>query len=205
MIGLILKDILNLKRHSKIYLVLLVFYFVIGIANENSAMFSSMIAVVAAMMPITAMAYDERSKWDRYALTMPISRFNIIVSKYILGLIFLAMAFVITMLFSLLYAKLNLMENILINVGTLSVGILIISVVFPLLFKFGVEKGRILMMMVLFAPTGIILIMSKLGIDIPTVNEEIIKLIVYLSPLFALALFTLSILISLFIYNKKEF
>lgn len=201
MIGLILKDILNLKKQSKVYLVLLVFYFVIGIANENSAMFSSMIAVVAAMMPITAMAYDERSKWDRYALTMPISRFNIIVSKYILGLIFLAMAFFITMLFSLLFTKLNL----LINVGTLSVGILIISVVFPLLFKFGVEKGRILMMMVLFAPTGIILVMSKLGIKVPTVDAELIKLLVYISPLVALVLFAISILISLAIYKKKEF
>lgn len=205
MIGLLVKDFLNLKKQAKTYLILLIFYFILGIANENTTMFSAMMAMVAAMVPITAMAYDERSKWDRYALTMPISRFNMVVSKYILGLILLTIAFVITMLFSLLFSNLNLTENILSNFAILSVGIILISVIFPILFKFGVEKGRILMMIVLFAPTGIIVLLSKMGFEIPTVNEEILKLLIYLSPVFALVLFAISVLISLSIYKNKEF
>lgn len=205
MIGLLVKDFLNLKKQAKTYLILLVFYFILGIANENATMFSSMLAMVAAMVPITAMAYDERSKWDRYALTMPVSRFNMVVSKYILGLILLTIAFAITMLFSLLFSNLNLTENILSSFAILSVGIIIISVIFPILFKFGVEKGRILMMIVLFAPTGIIVLLSKMGFEIPAVNEEILKLLIYLSPVFALVLFAISVLISLSIYKNKEF
>lgn len=205
MIGLLVKDFLNLKKQAKTYLILLLFYFILGIANENATMFSAMMAMVAAMAPITAMAYDERSKWDRYALTMPISRFNIVVSKYILGLIFLIIAFAITMLFSLIFSNLNLSENILSSLAILSVGIIVISVIFPILFKFGVEKGRILMMIALFAPTGIIVLLSKLGLEIPAVNEEILKLLIYLSPVFALVLFAISVLISLSIYKNKEF
>lgn len=144
-------------------------------------------------------------KLDNVNIGMPKGCFNIVVSKYILGLFFLTVAFVITMLFSLLFSNLNLTENILSSFAILSAGIIIISVIFPILFKFGVEKGRILMMIVLFAPTGIIVILSKLGLEMPSFDAEILKLIIYLSPVFALVLFSISVLISLSIYKNKEF
>lgn len=205
MIGLIIKDVLNLRKHTKAYLIILIFYFAIGIANEDFSMVSSMIALIAAMMPITAMSYDERSKWDRYALTMPLSRGSIVVSKYLLGLIFLITAFIITMLFNLLFSKIQLTENILTNLITFSAGIIIMSVIFPILFKFGIEKGRILMMLVLFAPTGIILLLTKFGFEIPIADEETIKPLLYFLPVIATALYVISYSISLFIYKKKEF
>ncbi|WP_326909101.1 hypothetical protein [Sedimentibacter sp. MB31-C6] len=61
------------------------------------------------------------------------------------------------------------------------------------------------MMIVLFAPTGIIVILSKLGLEMPSFDAEILKLIIYLSPVFALVLFSISVLISLSIYKNKEF
>ena len=92
MTGLILKDLLNLKKQGKVYLILIIFYFAIGLVNENSSMFASMMTMVAVLIPITAMAYDERCKWDRYALTMPVSRKDMVMSKYLLGLIFMTAA-----------------------------------------------------------------------------------------------------------------
>ena len=59
MTGLILKDLLNLKKQGKVYLILIIFYFAIGLVNENSSMFASMMTMVAVLIPITAMAYDE--------------------------------------------------------------------------------------------------------------------------------------------------
>lgn len=205
MIGLILKDLYNLKKQTKTYLILLIFYYILGIANEDFTMVGSMVALLAAMAPITAMAYDERSKWDKYALTMPISRVNIVASKYLLSIIFLLIAFISTMLFSLLFSSLPLSEGVLVNLATLSTGVLIVSVVFPILFKFGVEKGRILMMVVLFSPTALIVLLSKLDFKMPIVDEELIKLLLYISPAISLAIFAISIMISVSIYNKKEF
>ena len=205
MIGLILKDLYNLKKQTKTYLILLIFYYILGIANEDFTMVGSMVALLAAMAPITAMAYDERSKWDKYALTMPISRVNIVASKYLLSIIFLLIAFISTMLFSLLFSSLPLSEGVLVNLATLSSGVLIVSVVFPILFKFGVEKGRILMMVVLFSPTALIVLLSKLDFKMPIVDEELIKLLLYISPAISLAIFAISIIISVSIYNKKEF
>ncbi|MDD4088350.1 MAG: ABC-2 transporter permease [Tissierellia bacterium] len=203
MTGLILKDLINLKKQARVYLILVLFYLVLGIANENSDMFSTMMIVVSAIIPITAMSYDERSKWDRYALTMPLSRKSMVASKYILGLIFLVASFILSMLFNSFFSNISLMENVMTCLATLSIGMVIMSVIFPLIFKFGVEKGRIFMMIVLFAPTALILLLSKLEISMP--DEETIKSLLYLSPIVAAVIFIASIYISMSIYNKKEF
>ena len=203
MTGLILKDLINLKKQARVYLILVLFYLVLGIANESSDMFSTMMIVVSAIIPITAMSYDERSKWDRYALTMPLSRKSMVASKYILGLIFLVASFILSMLFNSFFSNISLMENVMICLATLSIGMVIMSVIFPLIFKFGVEKGRIFMMIVLFAPTALILLLSKLEISMP--DEETIKSLLYLSPIVAAVIFIASIYISMSIYNKKEF
>lgn len=203
MTGLILKDILNLKKQAKLYLILVTFYLTIGIVNENSSMFSSMMTMVSVMIPITAMSYDERNKWDRYALTMPISRGNIVVSRYLLGVIFLIAALALSTPINMIFSKINITENILINLASLSAGITIMSVIFPLLIKFGVEKGRILMMLVLFVPIAIVMMVSKIGISMP--DEETIELLIYLSPIIAVVIFLISMYISLLIYKRKEF
>lgn len=203
MTGLILKDLLNLKKQAKVYLILVVFYLVYGAVFENSSMFSSMMTLVAVMIPMTAMSYDERSKWDKYALTMPVSKGSIVASRYLLGVIFLTIAFIMSILANMIFSKINTGENVLIVLAVLSVGIVVMSALFPLLFKFGVEKGRILIVLVMFVPTAIVMILSKLEIPIP--DEETIKLLIYSSPIIAGVIFLISFYISLSIYKKKEF
>jgi ABC-2 type transport system permease protein len=203
MTGLIIKDLLNLKKQGKIYLLLVVFYFAMGLVNENTSMFTSMMTMVAVLIPLTAMAYDERSKWDRYALTMPISRKNMVMSRYLLGLIFLIVAFVLSMLVNIVISNMKTAENTLVVLGGFSTGLMLMSVIFPLLFKFGVEKGRIFMMIVIFIPVAALMMISKLGISMP--DEEIIKSVIYLSPIIGAVIFFISIYVSLWIYKKKEF
>ncbi|MGB4606880.1 MAG: ABC-2 transporter permease [Tissierellia bacterium] len=203
MTGLIIKDLLNLKKQGKIYLLLVVFYFAMGLVNENTSMFTSMMTMVAVLIPLTAMAYDERSKWDRYALTMPISRKNMVMSRYLLGLIFLIVAFVLSMLVNMVISNMKTAENTLVVLGGFSTGLMLMSVIFPLLFKFGVEKGRIFMMIVIFIPVAALMMISKLGISMP--DEEIIKSVIYLSPIIGAVIFLISIYVSLWIYKKKEF
>ncbi|KAE9634088.1 MAG: type transport system permease protein [Epulopiscium sp.] len=203
MTGLILKDIYNLKRHSKVYVILLIFYFFLSRANGNATMFGSMLSILAVMLPITAMAYDEKNNWDRYALTMPLSRKDLVLSRYILGLIFALIAFIISIVSSLLFNKELLMESIIADISILSSVLLLIAFVFPVLFKFGIEKGRTLMIIILFAPTMLLVFLSNLGIKLP--DEEALKPLLYFSPVAIIIIFILSIFVSISIYNKKEF
>lgn len=203
MIGLILKDIYNLKKQSKIYLILLVFYFFMGMANRSISMFGTMLSVLAAMLPVTAMAYDEKNNWDRYALTMPLSRKDMVLSRYILGLLFAFIAFIISMASSVFLSNESFVESVAVNVGTLCFVLLLMAIIFPILFKFGIEKGRILMILILFAPSMIILFLSNYGIQLP--DEETIKPFLYYSPIAVIIIFILSLFLSISIYNKKEF
>ncbi len=203
MIGLIIKDLMNLKKLSKFYLLILAFYFIISMAGEDQNMFGVMLIMLAVMIPMTALSYDEKNKWDRYALTMPLTRGTLVLSKYILGLIFLITALVLALLSNAVFSDVILFENLMINLTTLSVGIIMMSFIFPILLKYGVEKGRILMMIVIFAPTALIVMLSKLGISVPDTGK--IEMFLKFLPVVALAFYVVSIFVSMSIYKKKEF
>ncbi|WP_313162932.1 ABC-2 transporter permease [Sedimentibacter sp.] len=203
MIGLIIKDLINLKKLSKIYLLILLFYFIVSMAGGNQDMFGGMIVMLAVMIPITALSYDEKNKWNRYALTMPLMRGTIVLSKYILGLIFLIAASTLAFITNIIFTEIILYENLMINLTTFSVGIIMISFILPIILKFGVEKGRILMMIVIFTPVAIIVMLPKLGIPAP--EQETIEMFLKYLPIAAIITYVLSILVSVSIYKKKEF
>ena len=48
--------------------------------------------VYAALLPVTALAWDEQSKWDGLAKMMPYSKFELVFSKYTVGYISVAAA-----------------------------------------------------------------------------------------------------------------
>ena len=85
--GLLLMDWYTLIKQMKIMLVLmLVFACVPGYSMAAFAV------VYAAMLPVTALAYDERSKWDELAAMLPYSVREIVGGKYVLGVTAVAAA-----------------------------------------------------------------------------------------------------------------
>ena len=70
--GLLLKDILNFKKQGVMFFFLIALWFFIGIRNKDIYYLSAIIAIMTLLVPITVISYDEKAKWERYALTMPI-------------------------------------------------------------------------------------------------------------------------------------
>ncbi len=199
--GLILKDLLNLKKQVKIYIVAILFFAINSISTGNFAFLSGMVCLFCAMMPVTALSYDERAKWDKYALSMPVSRNDMIISKYLLGIITSGIGLTILILFQIILFKVT-KENILTSFIVFGISIIFLSVLLPILFKFGVEKGRIIMMLIFFAPTMIGVGVSKINIPQPSQND--LKLLLYSFPFIVLVFLGLSLYLSLNIYAKKE-
>ena len=80
MSGLIQKDIYTLTTELRYFiLVLLVTFFM---RNDFLYAFSILYATI---LPTTALAYDERSKWNALADMLPFTTGQIVGSKYILG------------------------------------------------------------------------------------------------------------------------
>lgn len=141
--GLLLKDILTLYKQTKIILLLMVVFACIpGLPTSAFAVF------YGAMMPITALAYDERSKWDELAAMMPYTAKAIVGSKYALGLLLIGS---ISLLSAASQVVVSVVQHVPLNTETLisiplvACGALLMMLIdLPLMFRFGVEKGRII-------------------------------------------------------------
>lgn len=200
--GLIIKDFLNLKRQGKILGIMIIFYVFLAISSGNNSMLGGVIAVLCAILPVTAFSYDERAKWDKYALTMPVSRRDLVISKYLLGLILLVAAFIINLVFNLFTSEDQLKEILLMSLLLTGGALVFLSLILPVLFKFGVEKGRTLMLLLLFVPTGLIVLFAKLGIGMP--SAAVLNTLQTLAPIIVLAILIISVALSLKIYAKRE-
>jgi len=200
--GLLLKDLINLKSQGKVMAVLIAFYIFLALSSQNNAMFGAIISVMAAILPVTSLSYDEKAKWDKYALSMPVSRRDMVISKYLLGLLLLVAAFLINMLFNIFAGTDTIKDMFILSYGLAATGIIFLSLILPVLFQFGVEKGRLFMLLILFLPTAAVVIWSKSGLQKP--SEGAIHNFISASPLIVLAILVFSISISLKIYAKKE-
>lgn len=86
--SLILKDLYNIGHNMKSMLLVLVILAVglISSAGTESHVVAS--GIICGTMVITTFSFDNMSKWPRYAMIMPVSRKALVVSKFIVLLIF---------------------------------------------------------------------------------------------------------------------
>lgn len=63
MSGLLLKDIINLKQQAKIYCFIIVVWLIISLVNRDDAFFSMCMVLFSVMIPMSAIAYDDKAKW----------------------------------------------------------------------------------------------------------------------------------------------
>lgn len=200
--GLLLKDILNLKQQAKIYLLIILVWMALAFTGSGASFFSGVIAMFSVLIPVSAIAYDEKAKWERYALTMPISRLDLVLSKYLLTFFCAAVGTVFAIVVSLTMTK-DIKESFGTPLITMSIGIIFACVILPIIFRFGVEKGRMLMMVVLLTPMLSTMLLSKINISFP--SEATIEKLLYFLPVIMLLVIIGSILISKRVYERKEF
>lgn len=213
--ALLLKDCYNLKKSSKTILIVFLFYGIFGILSEQSAFLTSMVAIICAIMPFSTFSYDDFSKWNNYALTMPITRKQIVYAKYLISVLMLAVGSIVSFIFGILSVAINGTQNVKLTDLLLSTGgvvllcLLVIAIILPIIIKFGVEKGRIAMIAVFLLPTGLLLLASKLPIHswLPSGDqlESFLKLAFICSPVVILLALLLSIMLSVRIFSKIEF
>ena len=148
--ALLMKDFYTLWRQLKVYLLVM-----LVISVFNGAYGNIFITIWAALLPYTAMAYDERSKWDQMAAMMPYSTRDIVLGKYVFGWLCIGGAAVLS---GLLQAALSLVIDRSFLPVTMALSILgalcILAITLPLMFHFGVEKGRLAMFLIIFLVCG---------------------------------------------------
>lgn len=129
--GLILKDIYNLKKQYKVLLLLFVFYTGFSLFTGDAGFLTGVLSLMMVMLTITTLAYDERSKWEKYALTMPVSRTDLVLSKYLLGFLLSVATFILNLIFLLVVQTNQKTEALPIAAATLGILLLLNRNAFP--------------------------------------------------------------------------
>lgn len=213
MSGLILKDILNLRKMMKQLAGFIVIFAILGIMMDSPEYPTAMVIFLLPTMVLTTMSFDEYVKWEGYALGMPVSRKDIVLSKYIFLLAVSALAFGLsTVIAGVVSLKItvDVLEISMAMLLSLSFELFIYAVVLPLSFRFGVEKSRMWLLLAVGVPIAIGYLLSKYAAShadfaamLP--SEKDMERLIFLAPVAALMLVGLSCLISVRIYEKKEF
>ena len=142
--GLLLKDIFELSAQCRVQLVLTGVYLLLPLFIRGIALFASVGMMLLAMMPVYALGYDERCRWERYALAMPVRKSDLFWSRFLLGVIAVALGAAVQVLVALLAGRGDLLSSLAV---TAPAAILYLLIVLPLMMKLGVEKGRFILLL----------------------------------------------------------
>ena len=222
--GLIIKEILQLKSYKKTLISLILIFSLMAIIQFLGSgvvglfqILPVIITIGFGIYSIASFNYDEVAKADRYIRTLPISKKEIVLSKYIFIIsaiiIGASIGMILTNILSLIFANgeifMNIIEVLVVTLG----GILGISIVeaiqIPCIYKFGAEKARmqifLIILVLLIGLTliigGIIFWLEKWNINISNI-ECLIPLILMT---LIIIIYNISYKIAYKIYEKKEF
>lgn len=147
--GILLKDMMTLKRTMLLYLVLIVFF---AVSNGGSGAAFAMFYSIA--MPVNMIAVDERSRFDRLMPMLPVRRIDCVLDKYIGAWGCLALAAVLGIVGESVKAGALVLSPVILP----AVAVCLVSqaITLPLLFKFGVDQGRMIYMIAIIVMAGLL-------------------------------------------------
>ena len=216
--GLITKDILQLKSYKRTLIIFIIIFTLTSIPGEGGIgnILAIMLTLGFGMFSMASFNYDETNKADRYILTLPLTKKEVVLSKYILvicstvigSIIGMILSYIIT--FTITKQMPNIEEIISVGLGgILGIG-LVEGIQIPCVYKWGAEKGRIQMVIVTaivgLLAGGIIFIGEKANIQLPANN--ILNILNTFLPLIFIGLtiiiYYVSYRVAYKIYDKKE-
>lgn len=218
--GLMIKDLLQLKNYKKTLLAFLFIFIFIAISqggiDEAANMLIIMITLGFSMVAMGTFNYDELAKADKYILTFPVTRKEVVRAKYMLvgiaTLVGAILGAIITIILTLAIKKClpNFADTAMLAIGSIFGISLVVSFQIPCIIKSGAEKGRIQMFIIIaivaFALGGLLSLLEHIGIF----NEGFVyaKVFETIAPVLLLVLTTIMYSISYQIacrfYEKKE-
>lgn len=220
--GLLKKDLYNLASY-KVSIIIIVLFCGIAIIGSRAVTFGPIIiCTMVGMIALSTFNYDEIAKSNKYILTLPTNKKEIVKAKFILAIGSAIIGGIIGIIITIIVA--NIMNYIkpedMINIdykgllvstigGMFGIA-LIQSIQIPSIYKWGAEKGRIQMFILVFGIvaiiSGIIFFLIKMNININMdrleniLNNYGIPLLIAIIAL----MYLISYKISCRIYKKKE-
>ena len=184
----------------------------IGVAIYNPFFLNILLGIGVLLTVYQVMAYEDHNNIDYLISYLPVKRKEYVLSRYLFGIISILLSIILLCIVYFVSIKINPSQemslDILLPISIIS-AILSMSVIIPLVLKFGINKGRVFMSIIIMVVStipvslisgisqdskmleAIMKIMNNFGIPLLAVVINIITLVV-------------SIAISINLYKNKE-
>lgn len=216
--GLIIKDILFIKSTWKNLLVMFIGAMLISVALGNYLLAVCVVPIMLLSSGINTFQTDEFYNTESYILSFPYSRKQIVLSKYLFTLLMLLIStYVGLMIYALIHFTIHPGFNGL-NVDMIKqllmwefAAIFVDSIFYPVIYKYGCEKSRFVMMSILMVLLGLGAIASvyintqNIQIDFEGIINFLQTYGVYALAGFVTVTFILSYIISIIVYKRKDY
>lgn len=205
--GVLLKDLYIAKSGIILTLTsLFVLTFGLSFLLDVSAILMLAPAVSTAAVYIS-ITNDASSKWNKNVITMPVTRAQIIGTKYILYILLSAVGIIVVLVslgaLSLMGITVTLYSMLFNAAIGISVALLAGGISLPCVYFFDAEKSQIVYMIAFVASTGIITVLVLLiNIFIPVKNNILLAFYIVLAISFVW--FAVSYKIAAYAYQKKD-
>ncbi|MBQ9685107.1 MAG: ABC-2 transporter permease [Oscillospiraceae bacterium] len=141
--ALLYKDWLVMTKYARTILLLDLVFVAVGFFSPDTPFFTVFPLAMSAALITALISYDERFHFDRTCDAMPVSRRTQVSEKYLIGLCYTALLFVLCLLGALRHHRAGTPELYATVITMLCAGLLPMSLLLPVIFKLGSERGRL--------------------------------------------------------------
>lgn len=220
--GLIKKDLYNLGSYKSSLIIMVIFCGIAIIGTKAVNYGPIIISTMIGMIALSTFSYDEISKANKYILTLPTNRKELVKEKFILaigatifgGILGILITIVVTKIMNYIQPintiNLNYNDLLFSTIGGMFGISLIQAIQIPSIYKWGAEKGRIQMFVLIFllvliiSGIGFLIMKSNININLEIFENFMDKFgIIFLLLLIAIMYF-ISYKVSCKVYKYKE-
>ena len=214
--GLMLKDLYSIRITQKTYIILFLFLCVFGYIMKSPNYVGTMCIVFFLTCVLSLFNTDQYYNWDTYAAALPLSKKIVVRARYLL---IIAMTLVLALFTAVMTGAtaallgMPVAEQVISSVSTCMIIPIYSGIIIPVIYKLGVERGRVIFMMLFLIPFLVIMLFKDL-IKGTVAESELIFLLqtpngqlIAAGTIFAVSILVLAVsyLISIKIYSNKEF
>ncbi len=209
MLGMIKKDLCMVKNNKYLFVMAFVICIIYSFMFDMDMSF--FLPFIGVISMVSTFSYDDYNNWHAYAATLPQGKINVVKSKYVVTIILTVVLTLAGLLLGfaigMIKGNYNFDEAISSVMGETLAILSIAAILFPVTFKFGSEKGR-LVLIVIGLGLGIIGLLFSQVIEFKPPVELILFITKYHVLLFIttiVLILTISYVISKKAYLKREF
>lgn len=220
--GLFKKDLYNLSTYKASLIIIILFCGIAIIGTDAINLAPIIICTIVGMISLATFNYDEIAKSNKYILTLPTNRKEIVKEKFILAISATVLGGILGLALTIIVA--NVMNYIrpedMINIDyesliTTTIGgmwgiSLIQAIQIPSIYKWGAEKGRIQMFILVFAliviiaGVGFLIMQSGININMEMLESFFSRYGLIILAVSMIIMYYISYKISYKIYRNKE-